>query len=455
MSRITLLAAAIALAGLTACNRTPAPDTTAAPSTPATAPAAARPYTDQDISDAYIYLLSRLLVLRQQQRDFAEGFQWNELRHRKPGGVDWPNPNLDVAYSEAWVAVDENSCTIVTVPRITGRYYTVQFLNGWGETLANINERTQPKGAGDYAVCLKGANVQLPANVTRIDLPVKYARVLARVELGKDWDEAVALQHGFALKATGTPATPPQPPAIPDFSMEKLPGVEVFEGAPAVLDSEADLNTGMDAVAAKVRAIAQGVKDPAERARVDQAIREKAWKDFAKASPTIGHGTMGNHWARPAASGVYGDDWLGRTLVNFGGIWANTMDEVVYYKGNLDGTGTQLNGDHVYTLTFPKDQLPPNYANYFWSVIAVDPRHMRVLPNPKNRFLLNNQSDLKYNPDGSLTLYFAADKPADAPDGNWLPTPRGQDYRLTFRFYGPKGGVADGSYFPPPVVKRS
>ena len=72
---------------------------------------------DQDISDAYIYLLGRLLVTRQQQLDFQGGFVWNELVHRKPGAVDWPNPNLDVAYSEAWVAVDEDSCTLVSVPK--------------------------------------------------------------------------------------------------------------------------------------------------------------------------------------------------------------------------------------------------------------------------------------------------------------------------------------------------
>ena len=36
-----------------------------------------------EISDSYIYLLSRLLVLRQQQLDFQEGFKWNELVHRK------------------------------------------------------------------------------------------------------------------------------------------------------------------------------------------------------------------------------------------------------------------------------------------------------------------------------------------------------------------------------------
>lgn len=30
---------------------------------------------DQDISDSYIYLLSRLLVLNQEQADFSNGFQ--------------------------------------------------------------------------------------------------------------------------------------------------------------------------------------------------------------------------------------------------------------------------------------------------------------------------------------------------------------------------------------------
>jgi hypothetical protein len=28
-----------------------------------------------------------------------------------------------------------------------------------------------------------------------------------------------------------------------------------------------------------------------------------------------------------------------------------------------------------------------------------------------------------------------------------------QNYSLTFRFYGPRAGVADGSYYPPPLIK--
>lgn len=445
------LGLAVLVPVLAACNRSTETATPGKAAQVATQPA----YSDQDISDAWIYVLGRLLVLRQQKLDFEEGFRWNEIVHRKPGAVDWPNPNLDVAYSEAWVAIDENSCTIAMVPKITGRYWTVQFLNGWGETLANINERTQPGKSGDFAVCLKGAVVPLPADTPRIDLPVKYSRVLIRVELGKNWDEAVKLQRLFAFRATGKPAEP-TPPTFPDFDTDRLPGVALFDNVPAVLDSEADINAGMTDVAAKARAIAAGIKaSPAERERVDRVIHDKAMADFAKASPNIGHGTTKNHWIRPAVSGVYGSDWLGRTLINAGGIWANTMEEVVYYKGSLDADGVQLNGTNTYTLTFPKDDLPPKYARYFWSVIAVDPQHMRVLPNLLNRFLLNKESGVKTNADGSLTLYFAPEKPGGAPDENWLPTPKGQDYRLTFRFYGPQGGVVDGTWFPPPLVKRT
>jgi hypothetical protein len=357
--------------------------------------------SDQEISDAYIYLLGRLLVARQQQLDFQEEFKWNEILHRKPGAVDWPNPNLDVAYSEAWVAVDENSCTIVSVPKIEGRSYTVQVLNGWGETLANINERVFPRYPyGDFAVCLQGATVSLPADVQRIDL-------------------------------------------------ENLPGVEAFDAADIALDSERDLNPGMEPLQETARAIARAVKDPEQRARVDKAIRTVAFADFAKAGPPIGHGTIRNGWARPAVVGAYNIDYLARTLINYGGIWANIAPEVMYYRASTDGTGAPLSGDNAYTMTFPKDQLPAHYANYFWSVIAVDTRHFRVLPNPKEKYLINEQSKPEYGPDGSLTFHFAAEKPADVPEGNWLPTPKGSVYRLTFRFYGPIDGVSNGTYWPP------
>ncbi|WP_026622494.1 hypothetical protein M728_005914 (plasmid) [Ensifer sp. WSM1721] len=424
-------------------------------STMLAAPAnAASSLNDEEISQAYIYLLGRLYVTRQQQLDFQDGFQWNSFVHRKPGAVDWPNPNLDVAYSEAWVAVDETSCTIVTVPEVKDRYYVVQFLNGWGETLANINERIFPgRPFGDFAVCLSGAQVSLPDDTLRIDLPVKYARILARVALGKDTDGAVTLQHKFSLKATGTPKLP-EIPKTPIFDLETFPGVEAFDAADAALSSDPDINPGLEPMAARVREIAAEIKDhPDTRKRADTIIKTVAIPEIAKAGSIIGHGKVSNGWARPGVVGEYGIDYLTRTLVNYRGLWANIKPEVLYYRGGNDASGAELNGDSVYTLTFPKDALPSRFAKYFWSVIAVDSTRFRVLPNPMKRYLLNEATNPQYGADGSLTLYFAAEKPKDAPDGNWLPTPRGQRYRLTFRYYGPQDGVANGTYWPPALIK--
>jgi hypothetical protein len=417
-------------------------------------PAAAATATDQEISDAYIYLLGRLLVLRQQQLDFQEGFKWNTLVHRTPGNVQWPNPNLDVAYSEAWVAIDEKSCLIVSVPKIKGRYYTVQFLNGWGETVANLNEITYPKHSnGDFAVCLKDSKAEVPATAQRVDVPVKYMRALARVELGSNWHEAVALQKKFKFRATGQPALPTVPKTVM-FDIEALPGVEAFDSAEAALDSEAELNPGMEKLQADSRAIAKAISDPAERKRVDQVVRTQAFGEIKRLSPTLNDGTVRNGWALPKTIGVYGNNWILRTLVNEGGIWANTLDEVIYYKAFIGPDGKPLSGDSSYKLHFTKDQLPAQYATYFWSIIAVDSIHRRVLPNAQKRYLINREANPKYGKDGSLTLYFGATKPAGAPENNWLPTPKGVGYSLTFRFYRPKGAVADHSYVPPALVKE-
>jgi hypothetical protein len=50
--------------------------------------------------------------------------------------------------------------------------------------------------------------------------------------------------------------------------------------------------------------------------------------------------------------------------------------------------------------------------------------------------LLNEASPLTFNADGSLTSVFAPKRPDKSPESNWLPTPAGEQYNLSFRFYG-------------------
>ncbi|MGE5835551.1 MAG: DUF1254 domain-containing protein, partial [Acidobacteriota bacterium] len=107
--------------------------------------------------------------------------------------------------------------------------------------------------------------------------------------------------YSSAVVDLGAPATVVLPDAGGRFmSMQVINedhGVEAFEAAELALDSEADINPGMEQFQGTTREIARAIKDPAMRAHVDQVIRSKAFAEFKKASPTLGDGTVRNGWA--------------------------------------------------------------------------------------------------------------------------------------------------------------
>ena len=83
----------------------------------------ASPPDEKTITEAYLYLLGRALVIRQERHDLAEpGVGYNIIKYNPLGSADFVNPNLDVAYLEAWIAVDERAPAVLEVPAITGRY---------------------------------------------------------------------------------------------------------------------------------------------------------------------------------------------------------------------------------------------------------------------------------------------------------------------------------------------
>ena len=105
------------------------------------------------------------------------------------------------------------------------------------------------------------------------------------------------------------------------------------------------------------------------------------------------------------------------------------------------------------TYSVSQDKKRNTYDVAFtWNVLDFGLSYVRA-QQQADRFLINKESKLTYGADGSLKLYFAPEKPADAPEGNWLPT-GGKPWSLTFRFSGPRGGVADGSYVLPPLERQ-
>jgi hypothetical protein len=416
-------------------------------------PGAAAGPDDQTIANAYLYLLGRALVIRQERHDLAEaGVQYNAIKYNPLGSADFVNPNFDVAYLEAWIAVDAATPALLEVPAIAGRYYTAQILDEWAEVIVNVNERTFPsRPSGTFALLAPGSTASGPQDAGAIFLHSNKAKMLARVELKGDPDGAVALQQAFKLRSTGSPVIA-QPPAMPDFDNQNLIGVEIFDNLDATLASALDVAPNAAEMQQQARAVAaHAASSPQARAVVDAKVRQVAaeFRDnvLLKSAPYV------NHWLCPNVGGNYGSHYGQRTATNYTGIWANTPAEVVYFAAMRDAEDKPLNGSNSYVMHFAADKLPESIVNAYWSVILVGVPDYRVVPNPLNRFNVNSYSPLQKDADGSLKLAFGPQPVAGVPEANWLPSAEGEPFSLTFRAYVPKEPARQAEWTPPALQR--
>ncbi len=410
---------------------------------------------EKTIADAYTYLLGRMLVIRQEHMDRSgEGFAYNAIKYNPLGSADFVNPNFDVAYLEAWIAVDEKTLALLEVPQVTGRYYTAQLLDEWGEVIANINERTFPsKPYGKFALVAPGSTVKTPDDAARIVLHSNKAKMLSRVELKDDPDGALKLQKAFKLSSLGAPEIK-TPPEIPLFDNKDLMGVEIFDGLDARLAGALDVAPNAAEMQQKARAVAAYVASGDEaRAAVSEVLNEKAVREFQQYAMTK---TMPirNHWMGGTAAGNYGTDYTLRTSANYVGIWANTGDEVLYFLPVSDSDGQPLDGGKSYVMHFPADGLPDSVVEAYWSVILVSVPDYRVVDNPLKRYNFNNHSPLQKESDGSLKIAIGPKPLAGVAESNRLPSPDGKPFSLTFRTYVPKE-IVKREWAPPALERQS
>jgi hypothetical protein len=156
-------------------------------------------------------------------------------------------------------------------------------------------------------------------------------------------------------------------------------------------------------------------------------------------------GPAGNGWNTQLNAAQWGNDYLNRAEMAKSSMYGNRPEETKYYY-TVD---EQLDGRNLYSITFPKGQVPP--VKGFWSVTLYNEYHL-FEANPLNRFSLGTKStSLQYNPDGSLTLYASAKSPGKDKESNWLPAPMGQ-FSLFLRAYWPEKEILDGTWMPPKVV---
>lgn len=411
--------------------------------------------TDEELYEAYVYLLGRALVIRQEITDLSEdGIDYNRIKYNPVGDAEFVNPNLDVAYLEAWVAVDQDATAILTVPEIEGRYYTAQISDEWGEVITNINERTMPDTPhGDFVLHAPGVNPPA-AHGEPIELRSNKAKILARVEIGDDLPGAIRLQNQFGLRTEGKPVIEP-PVDIPFFDNATLVDSRIFDINADILDSAPDpmvedSEERRDLVEYVNEYVASG---PAERADIDGRITGDVVPKL-RIEATLGVTTLKNGWIIGNVGGHYGPNFHVRTAANLIGIWANSVEEAVYFVGTRDINSQPFAGGTTYSLRFEADSLPEDEVDAWWSVILVSIPDFRVVENEKDRYNLNSYSHLQREPDGALQIDIAPEPVPGRPESNWLPSPYIGNFSLTFRLYVPHDDAIDGDWFPPALEPK-
>jgi hypothetical protein len=158
---------------------------------------------------------------------------------------------------------------------------------------------------------------------------------------------------------------------------------------------------------------------------------------------------VGNYWNTTKNGAAFGMDYLSRTAAARANIFVNQPNETVYYNQDLDKNGLELNGLTPYEITFAKGDLPK--VKGFWSLTVYDQNHFFYQNSAKIYSLGTKNKDLKFNPDGSLTLYLQNKKPSADKSSNWLPVPTAK-FGMLLRAYWPEQSMLT-DYTPPAIVK--
>lgn len=458
----------------------------------AVAQSASQPITEQEAHaigvDAYLYFypLVTMDLTRKQLTNVEAGKEpghgpmntFSNFPEFPPANLKVVvRPNFDTLYSSGWLDLTKEP-VIVSVPDTGGRYYLLPMLDMWTDVFASPGWRTTGTQVGNFLVAPLGwrpdlrdryiDEFKLPKDIQRIDTPTPYVWIIGRTKTDgpSDYDAVHKVQAGYKITPLSDWGKTPKPVEVkidPTVDMKTPPKVQIdtmpvgrfFTYAAEILKLQPPHLTDQPIIAQMKRIGIEPGKD-FDIDKLDPAVRnglltvpEDAQKLMAWKIPTLAR--VANGWSMNTDTmGVYGNYYLKRAIVAQVGLGANLPEDAIYPLNLADDAGKPLDGDSNYTIHFEKSTLPP--ANAFWSITLYDQQGFQVA-NPLNRFAVSSWMPFKFNPDGSLDLYFQSVSPGADKEANWLPAPKGP-FNLTMRLYAPKSEALTGKWNPPPVTKN-
>jgi len=378
------------------------------------------------------------------------------------------SPNVDTTYTVAQIDLSSGPL-VVDVPDTRGRYYVLQFMDAYSNTIDYIGRRTTGTRPGSYVLVPPGYTGELPAGLPRIQSPTNLIWLIGRTLVGNagELPAVTELMRSYRLTPlagwnAGERADPLVLSAFPAQQNQLvLPkGLAYFDALGASLAANPPPARDRCALRAFARAgigpgLTPSTASPGPVGRALAAAVRAGARLVTRATTRVNaySGERNNGWLVPLGYiGDYGRNYLGRAVVAKFALGANTAEETVYPYAVEDSRGRSLNGRHRYRIRFPGGRLPP--AGAFWSVTMYG-LDGYLHPNPARRYAIGDRTPgLRRGRDGSLTLFLQRRRPAGAAErANWLPAP-GRRFRVIMRIYEPRRSVLTGRWRPPPIARR-
>lgn len=465
--------AVVLMTAMTACGeKSESKDATASSSAPA---------SQDDVraiaKDAYIYGFPMVDSYRIQNAYFVDKAnpqykgEWNQThsiaRVFTPEDTAVQTPNSDTPYTMLGADLRAEPLVLTVPPIEAGRYYSLQFVDGYTFNFAYVGSRTTGNGGGKYLLTGPDWKGEKPAGITEvIRSDTQFVQVIYRTQLfdPADLDNVKKIQAGYTVEPLSAfehqPAktAPPVDFAVPLSPEDEKTSPKFFENlnfllkyAP-VLPGEQDVRARFAKIGIGPDGDFHADKLSKEKLEAVQAGMADAWAEteaFKKDKLDTGQVTSAQLFGtREFLNGNY----LYRMAAAVLGIYGNSADEAIYPVLSVDSTGAPLTGAGKYTLRFAPGQLPP--VNSFWSLTMYKMPQSLLVANPINRYLVNSPMlpNLVKDADGGITIYVQNQSPGPEKEANWLPSPEGP-FQLIMRLYWPKPEALNGTWQAPKAVK--
>jgi len=372
-------------------------------------------------------------------------------------------PNQDVTYGAGFSALDKEP-TVFQVPDFGDRFWVYALYDARTDEIAEIGKPYGTK-PGFYMIVGPNWKGKKPAGITAVlrsstELVFSVPRIFKddTAEDTKAIQPALSQIQFYPLSKFDGKMKTKDWSKLPNFPAPTSTGGETkwvvpekfYDQLPGVMKLVPPL-PGEEALYAWINSVfVAAAKDPATK---EVLIASFVAADKELIAPLFqwkfNGRPAGNGWNTQDNNAKWGTDYLNRTAMAKSSMYGNKPDETKYFYVEYDGAGKLLNGAKTYTITFAKGQVPP--VKGFWSVTLYNKHHL-FEPNALNRFSLGTKNKaLKYNADGSLTLYASAKSPGKDKESNWLPAPKGP-FSLFLRAYWADQSIIDGTWTPPKVV---